>query len=1028
MDTQAKANADAISQEVTDRKQAITDAKTELTKSINTLSGNAVQYDADDKGLITLGGGATGTTISNVKAGTLSATSTEAVNGSQLFATNTQVRLNAASISGLKSNLGTMTQDIETNRSSISSLKTSISTINSNVTKATTQLTKMLSSSADISLSNLNDDGKAVLSDAAKAAVQDYIKSNNIQTTSLAKAASIQPASVSAISVASISPASAGETIAYDDSTKSKITLGVNSAGTFTTNTEIQGVAGGQVYEGSNYVATGDDVYKVKKSVNSFSDTIDLINTNISDINSVMAEHTSLIGEASQIAKSNQTKLNRGYVVQINGITVRTATPNDNAINFTSGENTTLSDNNGSISVSVNGDGEIAKGDTGLITGDTAKVALDKKADTDLNNISDEAKKNIQKAVSTDLSGKADVDLGNLSAEGQQKIKDVLATDMSNKASTDASNINTSKYAEKLGTGIVTEGDTNLVTGGTVFEAIKEIQGGDAGLLSKVDLSLKNISEDGETKIKTLAQNAVTVDDGTYTTVSTTTDANGNLTYHVNVTADGTIAEGSTGLITGDTAKKALDKKADADLGNLSAEGKKVIQDAVSVDLSTKANADASNIAQYAENWATAIGTGKIEKGSNKLVTGDVVYSAVSVKADKSYVDTELAKKADLSDVTDKLATKADADLGNLSDAGKDKIKEVLKDDLNQKADKSYVDTELAKKVDQSDFNTVKDQVDQNTKDLASKADKSYVDTELSKKADADNVYTKEEADKKIESIKDNLVTDWDNKVNADGSNIDIEKWQEVLSDGKDEAGNKGLINGDTLHNALNDLKKDGIGLVQQDGDTITVAKDSETTKVNFSGTDKDGNTVNRVLTGITTDENDSTSAANVGYVSGVASELESRMDSMGSQLTKDIKEAGAVASALAGLHHIDYDPDNKLDFAVATAGYRGKSAAALGAFYQPNENIMFSLGGTIGSTHNAWNLGVSFKLGHGSDSPVLSRRVLGNRVNALAAQNKELAARNEQLEQDVQDMKNKLNLLLKSATLAQDVQKSIVK
>ena len=921
-----------------------------------------------------------------------------------------------------------MTQDIETNRSSISSLKTSISTINSNVTKATTQLTKMLSSSADISLSNLNDDGKAVLSDAAKAAVQDYIKSNNIQTTSLAKAASIQPASVSAISVASISPASAGETIAYDDSTKSKITLGVNSAGTFTTNTEIQGVAGGQVYEGSNYVATGDDVYKVKKSVNSFSDTIDLINTNISDINSVMAEHTSLIGEASQIAKSNQTKLNRGYVVQINGITVRTATPNDNAINFTSGENTTLSDNNGSISVSVNGDGEIAKGDTGLITGDTAKVALDKKADTDLNNISDEAKKNIQKAVSTDLSGKADVDLGNLSAEGQQKIKDVLATDMSNKASTDASNINTSKYAEKLGTGIVTEGDTNLVTGGTVFEAIKEIQGGDAGLLSKVDLSLKNISEDGETKIKTLAQNAVTVDDGTYTTVSTTTDANGNLTYHVNVTADGTIAEGSTGLITGDTAKKALDKKADADLGNLSAEGKKVIQDAVSVDLSTKANADASNIAQYAENWATAIGTGKIEKGSNKLVTGDVVYSAVSVKADKSYVDTELAKKADLSDVTDKLATKADADLGNLSDAGKDKIKEVLKDDLNQKADKSYVDTELAKKVDQSDFNTVKDQVDQNTKDLASKADKSYVDTELSKKADADNVYTKEEADKKIESIKDNLVTDWDNKVNADGSNIDIEKWQEVLSDGKDEAGNKGLINGDTLHNALNDLKKDGIGLVQQDGDTITVAKDSETTKVNFSGTDKDGNTVNRVLTGITTDENDSTSAANVGYVSGVASELESRMDSMGSQLTKDIKEAGAVASALAGLHHIDYDPDNKLDFAVATAGYRGKSAAALGAFYQPNENIMFSLGGTIGSTHNAWNLGVSFKLGHGSDSPVLSRRVLGNRVNALAAQNKELAARNEQLEQDVQDMKNKLNLLLKSATLAQDVQKSIVK
>lgn len=81
-----KKNADAINQEISDRQKAVKD----INNQISTLSGNAVQYSDDTKGNINLGG-ASGTTISNVKAGALSADSTEAINGAQLFKTNTDL-------------------------------------------------------------------------------------------------------------------------------------------------------------------------------------------------------------------------------------------------------------------------------------------------------------------------------------------------------------------------------------------------------------------------------------------------------------------------------------------------------------------------------------------------------------------------------------------------------------------------------------------------------------------------------------------------------------------------------------------------------------------------------------------------------------------------------------------------------------------------------------------------------------------------------------------------------------------------
>ena len=88
-------------------------------------------------------------------------------------------------------------------------------------------------------------------------------------------------------------------------------------------------------------------------------------------------------------------------------------------------------------------------------------------------------------------------------------------------------------------------------------------------------------------------------------------------------------------------------------------------------------------------------------------------------------------------------------------------------------------------------------------------------------------------------------------------------------------------------------------------------------------------------------------------------SELDHRVDSLGSRVDK----VGAGAAALAALHPMDFDPDDKLTFAAGYGNYKGKNAAAVGAFYRPDEKVMLSVGGTFGNGENMVNAGISFSL-----------------------------------------------------------------
>lgn len=112
-------------------------------------------------------------------------------------------------------------------------------------------------------------------------------------------------------------------------------------------------------------------------------------------------------------------------------------------------------------------------------------------------------------------------------------------------------------------------------------------------------------------------------------------------------------------------------------------------------------------------------------------------------------------------------------------------------------------------------------------------------------------------------------------------------------------------------------------------------------------------------------------------------------------KLDNRINRVGAGAAALAALHPLDFDPDDKWDFAAGYGNYRGANAAAVGLYYRPNEDTMFSVGGSFGGGENMINAGVSLKIGRGnhvSNSRVAMAKEIRDLRQALADQAAEIA------------------------------------
>ncbi|WP_278962761.1 ESPR-type extended signal peptide-containing protein [Mitsuokella multacida] len=133
---------------------------------------------------------------------------------------------------------------------------------------------------------------------------------------------------------------------------------------------------------------------------------------------------------------------------------------------------------------------------------------------------------------------------------------------------------------------------------------------------------------------------------------------------------------------------------------------------------------------------------------------------------------------------------------------------------------------------------------------------------------------------------------------------------------------------------------------------------DTHAVEISNSNVSMGGQQIHGVAPGSADDDavNVSQLKKSVGALGGAINQVDRRVD-----------RVGAGAAALAALHPQDFDPDDKWDFAVGYGNYRGANAAAVGAFYKPNEDTTFSVGGTVGGGENMVNAGISFKFGQGN-------------------------------------------------------------
>lgn len=153
------------------------------------------------------------------------------------------------------------------------------------------------------------------------------------------------------------------------------------------------------------------------------------------------------------------------------------------------------------------------------------------------------------------------------------------------------------------------------------------------------------------------------------------------------------------------------------------------------------------------------------------------------------------------------------------------------------------------------------------------------------------------------------------------------------------------------------------------------------------------------------------TDAVNVSQLKGLVSGVDGAVNRLNNRLNR----VGAGAAALAALHPLDFNPEEKWNFAAGFGHYVNANAGAIGAFYQPNEDTLFSLAGSWGGGENMVNAGVSIRLGHGN-SIMGSRTVMAREIMALKQQveaqnlklkeNEDLKARLAKQDQEIAELK----------------------
>ncbi|WP_304263591.1 S-layer homology domain-containing protein [Phascolarctobacterium succinatutens] len=389
--------------------------------------------------------------------------------------------------------------------------------------------------------------------------------------------------------------------------------------------------------------------------------------------------------------------------------------------------------------------------------------------------------------------------------------------------------------------------------------------------------------------------------------------------------------------------------------------------------ISGVADTDAVNVGQLKEaveagNTDTHIKPGEYGVGADNTVNMDVVDK------NGNKVDT----------VTIKDVAKA-SDVGNVNNIADDikngeghtTVVDAVNNLNNKVGDLQYSKVEKGDIADGDSTTTAIGKLDQKLTDVAATAAKhtkvegssNITVTNTAKEGEAANYKVELNKDIDFETVKANSVTTGQTVMNNDGLKVGTD-----VSLNKDglKVGDKVSISATAVTAGQTSISNDGLKVngktyVSDNGLNANEQKITKVAEGELSATSMDA-------------VNGSQLYATNNHIDRVENQVvnnTNRINKLGSRVNK----VGAGAAALAALHPMDFDPDDKLTFSAGYGNYAGENAAAIGAYYRPDEKVMFSVAGTVGNGENMVNAGVSFALdrtNHVSNSrTALAREVI---------------------------------------------------
>ena len=385
------------------------------------------------------------------------------------------------------------------------------------------------------------------------------------------------------------------------------------------------------------------------------------------------------------------------------------------------------------------------------------------------------------------------------------------------------------------------------------------------------------------------------------------------------------------------------------------------------------ADTDAVNVGQLKEaveagNTDTHIKPGEYGVGADNTVNMDVVDK------NGNKVDT----------VTIKDVAKA-SDVGNVNNIADDikngeghtTVVDAVNNLNNKVGDLQYSKVEKGDIADGDSTTTAIGKLDQKLTDVAATAAKhtkvegssNITVTNTAKEGEAANYKVELNKDIDVNTVKANSVTTGQTVMNNDGVKVGTD-----VSLNKDglKVGDKVSISATAVTAGQTSISNDGLKVngktyVSDNGLNANEQKITKVAEGELSATSMDA-------------VNGSQLYATNNHIDRVENQVvnnTNRINKLGSRVNK----VGAGAAALAALHPMDFDPDDKLTFSAGYGNYAGENAAAIGAYYRPDEKVMFSVAGTVGNGENMVNAGVSFALdrtNHVSNSrTALAREVI---------------------------------------------------